>query len=254
MTRVQILGMESVNEEPKISQTIKENPYDSGIYRFTNKINNKVYIGSSKNIQKRKEEHIFGKKGGSKLLYLAISKYGIENFEFEILEPVFDENKLFEREQIYLDFYNLKDLKTFQTLTYNLNPCAKGARGLKWTNKQKENLKIIRNNDSRRFRKHKESTKIKIGLKAKERLKDPTKNPNYGKKVSKETIEKSLKTMERTLLKTFYYIDINNIVHGPFKNVSKFCKDNPIYEESCVLKCLNKKRPHYKNLIFYYEN
>lgn len=29
MTRVQILGMESVSEEPKISQTIKENPYEA---------------------------------------------------------------------------------------------------------------------------------------------------------------------------------------------------------------------------------
>lgn len=42
-------------------------------------------------------------------------------------------------------------------------------------------------------------------------------------------------------------------INGPFKNVRKFADENN-YEKSGILKCLNRKIPHYKNLKFYYEN
>lgn len=53
------------------------------IYCYTNKINNKKYIGQSRNIGKRC--HPSNYKGCIKF-YNALQKYGIENFDFEILE------------------------------------------------------------------------------------------------------------------------------------------------------------------------
>ena len=62
-----------------------------GIYKITNLINNKVYIGQSKNIEYRWKQHKnhpfnINNKDYDKRLYQAIRKYGLENFSFEILE------------------------------------------------------------------------------------------------------------------------------------------------------------------------
>lgn len=80
------------------------------IYKITNKINNKVYIGKTKynNPQKRFKEHINDSKKDRckhRPLYRAFNKYGIENFIFEILENIVN-NKLEDREIYYIEKYN----------------------------------------------------------------------------------------------------------------------------------------------------
>lgn len=54
-----------------------------GIYKYVNNINGKIYIGQSVNIKRRYCEHLIRK---ALPIEKAISKYGIENFTFEILE------------------------------------------------------------------------------------------------------------------------------------------------------------------------
>jgi hypothetical protein len=53
------------------------------IYAITNKSNKKVYIGQTKDIKRRIENHLQGK--GSPKLLQDIVKQGIETFEFEVL-------------------------------------------------------------------------------------------------------------------------------------------------------------------------
>ena len=54
------------------------------IYKITNKINNKIYIGQSINYEKRIKEHIYARKNEKKhlnqIIDIAIKKYGKENF------------------------------------------------------------------------------------------------------------------------------------------------------------------------------
>ena len=59
-----------------------------GVYRITNKINNKVYIGESLNIERRWEEHkkeLNNKTHKNYKLQKDYNKYGHEAFEFEVI-------------------------------------------------------------------------------------------------------------------------------------------------------------------------
>ena len=54
-----------------------------GIYKITNKLNGKVYIGQSRDIDTRWRQHINAKDNFA--IHNAIKKYGKENFKFEVL-------------------------------------------------------------------------------------------------------------------------------------------------------------------------
>ena len=80
------------------------------IYKIENLINNKCYIGQTRNIQKRWNRHRtapFNKNDNAYdyPLYRAIRKYGLENFSFEILEEC-NVQDLNERERFYIDYYD----------------------------------------------------------------------------------------------------------------------------------------------------
>jgi group I intron endonuclease len=80
----------------------------SGIYRILNTVNGKPYLGSAVIIPNRWREHTRTlRKGTHKNPHLqaAWNKYGEEAFIFEIVELIEDKNKLIEREQYWIDFY-----------------------------------------------------------------------------------------------------------------------------------------------------
>lgn len=70
-----------------------------------------MYIGLSKDIEKRIKGHFSHGIGGhrkddlDKPLYKAFKKYGLENFQWEIIEEC-PENKLKEREIYWIAYYN----------------------------------------------------------------------------------------------------------------------------------------------------
>ena len=77
----------------------------TGVYKITNQINGKFYIGSSKDLIRRKKDHFrLLKKGVNHniLLQRAVNKYGIDNFIFEILVEC-SEDLLFTIEQKLVD-------------------------------------------------------------------------------------------------------------------------------------------------------
>ena len=79
------------------------------IYKITNTLNNKIYIGQTiKTVQKRFTQH---KNNSNKeyfsqiVLYKAFNKYGIENFVCEEIEEVTND-KLDERERYWINYYD----------------------------------------------------------------------------------------------------------------------------------------------------
>lgn len=79
------------------------------IYKITNKVNNKCYIGQTiKTVKKRFQQHCnnYNKSYFSQIaLYQAIKKYGLDNFICEQLEEVENE-QLNEREKYWIKFYD----------------------------------------------------------------------------------------------------------------------------------------------------
>ena len=77
-----------------------------GIYKITNLISNKIYIGSSKDIPKRWKQHISGLNNNKHCnfhLQRSWNKYGESSFKFEIVDIVSDQNDLFTSEQKWID-------------------------------------------------------------------------------------------------------------------------------------------------------
>ena len=81
-----------------------------GIYKISNKINGKVYIGQSNNLKRRFKEHKIRYKSinsneYNSVIHIAIRKYNIENFNFEIIEYC-ENSKLNEREIFWINYYD----------------------------------------------------------------------------------------------------------------------------------------------------
>lgn len=85
----------------------------TGIYIIKNIVNGKVYIGQSVNILRRKQAHfnlLSKNKHNNMYLQRSFNKYGIENFEFKIIEEC-EKNRLYEREFYWVGFYNSSDFQ-----------------------------------------------------------------------------------------------------------------------------------------------
>ena len=97
----------------------------SGVYKITNLVNGKFYIGSSKDIDWRWYCHKHylksGKHDNPKLQH-SWNKHGENTFIFDIIEEVNDEKLLLEREQYYLDLLKPYERK----IGYNICPKAEG--------------------------------------------------------------------------------------------------------------------------------
>lgn len=83
------------------------------IYKVTNLINNKIYIGKKSKSAKSTEAYF----GSGKLISYAIEKYGVDNFRKDILEDeISNISELNEREKYWISFFSSTD----KTKGYNL--------------------------------------------------------------------------------------------------------------------------------------
>lgn len=137
---------------------------NSGIYKLTNLINGKIYIGKANNLKERIRRHeISVRKILEKYpISSAIKKYGWENFKVDILEEFseLDIDHLLNREAYWIEYYN----STNNEIGYNILKF-----GSDWTGY-----------------KHSEETKKVMKEKAKLRNLNGKNNPMYGKPRTQE--------------------------------------------------------------------
>ena len=191
------------------------------IYKITNKINGKIYIGyTSKTLKQRFKAHC---KTTYSLIGRAIHKYGRKNFTIELLESSKDKHYIQDiREDYWINFYDSRN----RSVGYNIAKGGGGGDKITYhPNRAQIILKVsaavkkahVEYKDAyeraalkRRGRKVPLSVRIrqsralknriftpehrkKISIASKNRLKDKTKHPLYGKKHSAKTIEKMRK-------------------------------------------------------------
>lgn len=182
------------------------------IYKITNKINNKIYIGQTiKNRPTdRFSQHKYAARhldqdNGISYLHRAMNKDGVDNFDFEIIEEI-DNSLLNEQEKYWINFYNCQ-----MPNGYNMTIGGEGAQGysrpqtIEEREKRKESNKQFyidhpeeKDKISERSKKLWESeeyrNKVKEGLKQfHEQNPDKFKgenNPMYGKKHTEEALKK----------------------------------------------------------------
>jgi len=183
-----------------------------GIYKITNLINGKVYIGQSERLTEREREHFYRLGRGehnNEHLQKSFNKYGKDKFIFEIIEETDD---LDDKEIYWINEYgginsklnyNLKDPLTMKWSDYTRVKQSKSMIGENnpnfgntWTQEQKNELSLKRKGLSleERIGKNKadlakqKMSKSQIGRKHPEEVKEKIrqanvgdKNPAYGK-------------------------------------------------------------------------
>ena len=162
--------------------------HKSGIYKITNTINQKIYVGSSVNLKKRFNTHInslIKNTHHSKTMQRAYNKYGKDSFIFEVVELVELKENLLIREQYYMD-----ELNPFGDNGFNNERIAGSKLGFKHTEETKkkmsESAKIYSKEISERMKKLHTGKKMLNETKEKisKKLKGCKRNEDFKNKMS----------------------------------------------------------------------
>lgn len=141
-----------------------------------NKINGKIYIGSSINVSSRWNEHrrtLNNNTHHNKYLQRSWEKYGKDSFNFSIIEIVDNTENLLAREQFYLDHFQCY----LPANGYNNSRTAGNCLGVKHSDETKKKM-----SESSKGFKHSEESRRKMSL--------AQKGKNKGRKCSDETKRK----------------------------------------------------------------
>jgi group I intron endonuclease len=109
------------------------------IYKATNTVNGKVYVGlTSMGLKKRKTKHLYEakKKAYNSAFHAAIRKNGVSKFLWEVIDKSDSMDDLYKKESYWISFFNsYKD-------GYNLTKGGEGNLGYKYTDEDKMKVSL----------------------------------------------------------------------------------------------------------------
>ena len=131
------------------------------IYKFTNRINDKVYIGQTYNLQTRLNSHKSKALNTKNKFYNAVRKYGWENFELSILSTITANTK--EELSTLLDKLEIEYIRQYNSYKSGYNSTLGGhsKRGYKLSEEFSEKCKS---------RTYSDDTRKKMSISAKNRI------------------------------------------------------------------------------------
>ncbi len=227
------------------------------LYKITNKVDNKSYIGVTikHNYNDRWRKHIncLKYKEGCPLLKNAMKKYGTDQFEFKILIICFDEDVV-KYEKEYIKRYNTLSPNGYNLL--NGGQLGDGFVGYKHTpetiEKIKEKSKIFRENNPNHFETYREKLKksmetvdlssaVKNSEKFKKAMEERRKknalmgNKNILSEESKKKISESLKLYYQKNNRIISNKHIEAIKKALGKPIAQYTKDGILVKEYCSI-------------------
>lgn len=209
-----------------------------GIYKITNKINGKCYIGQSVNLKNRIAMHRSMLKHNNEdnpLLVKASKKYGYNNFEISIIKYC-NENELDYYEKYYIEHY--KSYKRKKGYNIELGGNKHKHLGKEQIEKMKMAKKGKLTGEENPFygRTH--------TLEAKKKISEKNKNNKYcvGRFMSKETREKIGNANKWHLTKDIICYDLNNNFIKKYPSVAEAMRQLKVKSSSNIAHCARGNR------------
>lgn len=204
------------------------------IYKITNVINGKIYVGQTvESLKKRWNRHtwICTIKRNAMAITNSIMKYGKENFIIEEIDKAENIEELNEKEIYYINLYN-----SISPNGYNLDTGGKNRR----LSEETKN-KISKSNKGRKIS---EETRKKLseshkGIKLSKETREKMSMVNKGKKPSENTIKGSIDHNQKTYTMINPYGELVT-----FTNMKLFCKKNNLSNSKLCLVASGKRRSH----------
>lgn len=186
------------------------------VYKITNTINNKIYIGQTvQKINRRFLQHCEKRKS---IISKAINKYGKQNFKVDILFIANCIEELNSKEQQFISKNNC-----IVPFGYNITSGGNNFR-------------------------HNQQTKRKLSLCKKNK---PCKAQSIAMQGKKQSLETRQKKALQKGIKTFLVYKNDKII-GSYVSIG-LCTEILNLSPSCVSRCLSGKRKSHKGFIFKYE-
>lgn len=157
------------------------------IYKATNKINGKVYIGlTSQEFAERQRKHKLKSVNAQTVFAKAIRKYGWDSFEWEIIDSANTIEELCEKEIYWISFFNSYVLSE-NSNGYNMTTGGEGSFGYKHSEESRDKMKSVHadfsgENHPQWGMKHTEESKERMRKSFRDRYKKEN-HPNFGKKL-----------------------------------------------------------------------
>lgn len=187
------------------------------IYVLKNLINEKVYVGQTKNPKQRRATHFYTAKRNIKYpLYRSIRKHGAENFSFEVIEEC-DDTVINEREQFWIVHFSSFNPEK----GYNLTNGGEGASNYKHT---KEHRKRLMGNTFGKGHHHTVDARKRMSV------------ARRGKSKTREWINK----INKANMKAVQLIDTNGLIHS-FESATEASQKTGVPRSTICVGCKTRR-------------
>ena len=210
------------------------------IYKITNKIDGKSYVGQSLNDPKIRWKQHFRENSGCICLRNAIQKYGKENFKTEIICICFDED---------INFYEIEYIEKFNTISpngYNLQSGGNNGRRLHEDTKKKlsNTMKKVMNNEDIK-KKLSESTRLyysvpRTKVARSEEFKKNLSDKLKGRKLSEEDKQNKRKNAQKNIKNIVEQYTLDGVLLNTFNGTGDAARSLGLFKGSISHVCNGK--------------